>query len=117
MLNPQEYLKLREKFNNCSKVKRIAISLIEKEMLSVAEAQRLPWIEITILARIGEELREEISQEYIDNGWSLVASTQEGEETRFVFCTKEMMKDWFSFREKISYDDSTWNVLVRKDDL
>ena len=117
MFNPEEYLKLRETFNDCSRVKLIAISLIEKEMLSVAQAQRLPWVEITILAKIGEELREEISQIYIDNGWSLVASTQEDEETRFIFCTQDMMKDWFSFREKINYDDSTWNVLVRKEDL
>ena len=117
MLNPKEYLQLKEEFNNSKKEMQIALYLIEKEMLSVAQAQRLPWVEITILAKIGEELREEISQIYIDNGWSLVASTQEEEETRFIFCTQEMMKDWFSFREKINYDDSTWNVLVRKEDL
>lgn len=115
MLNPKEYLKLKEEFNNSKKEMQIAIFLIEKEMLSVAQAQRLPWVEISILAKIGEELRDKISEKYVESGWSLVASTQEDEETRFIFCTNEMMQEWFNFREKIGYDDSTWNVVCRKE--
>ena len=117
MFNPQEYLRVVEEFKTKEMVEKCAISLIEKEMLEFARAPRLPWVEIFVPAKMGEVLREKVSQKYINGGWSLVASTQEDQETRFVFCTKEMMKDWFNFREKIGYDDTVWNVVCRKEDV
>lgn len=117
MFTPNEYLKAVEEFKTKEMVEKCAISLIEKEMLEFAKAPRLPWIELIIPAKMGEELREKISEKYVESGWSLVASTQAEQETIFIFCTKEMMQDWFNFREKIGYDDSVWNVVCRKEDV
>ena len=117
MFTPNEYLKAVEEFKTKEMVEKCALSLIEKEMLEFAKAPRLPWIELIIPAKMGEELRGNISDKYVKSGWSLVASTQEDQETRFVFCTAEMMQDWFNFREKIGYDDSRWLVVVRKEDV
>ena len=117
MFTPNEYLKAVEEFKTKEMVEKCAISLIEKEMLEFAKAPRLPWIELIIPAKMGEELREKISEKYVESGWSLVASTQAEQETIFIFCTKEMMQDWFNFREKIGYDESVWNVVCRKEDV
>lgn len=111
MFNPNEYLKVVEEFKTNDMLMKCAISLIEKGMLEFARAPRLPWVEIVIPAKMGKELRTKVSEKYKKSGWDMVASVQEEEETRFVFCTQEMKIQWQNLRTAANYKYNDWLII------
>ena len=111
MFNPNEYLKVAEEFKTKDMLMKCAISLIEKGMLEFARAPRLPWVEIVIPAKMGKEIRAKVSEKYKESGWDMVASVQEEEETRFVFCTQEMKNQWNNLRTAANYKYNDWLII------
>ena len=111
MFNPQEYLRTVEELKTKEMTVKCAISLIEKAMLDFARAPRLPWVELVIPAKMGEDLRTTVSKKYINGGWFMVASVQEEDETRFVFCTAKMQSQWSNMRTVANYQYNDWLII------
>ena len=111
MFNPQEYLRTVEELKTKEMTVKCAISLIEKGMLDFARAPRLPWVELVIPAKMGEDLRTTVSERYKNGGWNMIASVQEEDETRFVFCTNEMKVQWRNLRNAANYKYNDWLII------
>lgn len=112
MLNPSSYLTLEKEFfdKETPRDVKIAIAYIQKEMIDFAARPVLPWVEIIVPTILDKKLREEISKRYKAHDWFLIASKEEEEAIRFIFCTKKMTENWENLcAESISKDN--WLII------